>query len=334
MKSIVEVNWQSHSDICQYLTKPEQPLVFRGFASHWPLIERAKKSASDFFNYLNSHHQSIPVGTGTLDRSFAGRLFYNDSFSGFNFERNTVAFGDFIHLLKSGATDSSNNDYYMGSTSVDKLLPNFRQSNDIIELGYLKPLVSLWLSNKTIVAAHQDLPDNIAVCIAGKRKFTVFPPDQVENLYVGPLDLTPAGQAISLVNHRTPDFDIHPKYKQALTMGQETELHPGDILLLPSMWWHSVESLDSVNGLINYWWQQSPIESGAPMDALLHALMNINALPPHQKQAIEALFKHYIFSKEENRFSHIPKHAQGILDSSNSLNVRKLRAMLLNKLNQ
>ena len=42
--------------------------------------------------------------------------------------------------------------------------------------GALGLLASLWLGNRTRIAAHYDLPDNLAVVAAGRRRFTVFPP--------------------------------------------------------------------------------------------------------------------------------------------------------------
>ena len=57
----------------------------------------------------------------------------------------------------------------------------------------------IWLGNRSEVSAHFDLSDNIACVVAGRRRFTLFPPDQVANLYVGPLDHTMAGQPASMV---------------------------------------------------------------------------------------------------------------------------------------
>ena len=45
--------------------------------------------------------------------------------------------------------------------------------------------------------------------VAGRRRFTLFPPEQVANLYIGPLDLTPAGQPVSLVDQAQPDLVRH-----------------------------------------------------------------------------------------------------------------------------
>ena len=140
-------------------------------------------------------------------------------------------------------------------------------------------LASLWLGNHSLIAPHFDFPSNIACCVAGRRRFLLFPPDQVANLYVGPWDLTPAGQAISLVDTRQPDLQRHPNFKIAMTHALTAELKPGDVIYLPSLWWHQVESLSSVNGLVNYWWTETSPVYGAPMDALTHALMAIKSLP-------------------------------------------------------
>ena len=53
---------------------------------------------------------------------------------------------------------------YMGSTSLDYVLPGFEKENTFITEG-IKPLKSIWIGNKTIVPPHFDVPDNIAfVC--------------------------------------------------------------------------------------------------------------------------------------------------------------------------
>ena len=44
------------------------------------------------------------------------------------------------------------------------------------------------------------VPQNTTVVVAGRRRFTLFPLEQFDNLYLGPLDSTLAGQPISTVH--------------------------------------------------------------------------------------------------------------------------------------
>ena len=91
--------------------------------------------------------------------------------------------------------------------------------------------------------------------------------------------LPQAGQSISLVDFAKPDFEAYPKFRQALDAAQVVELEPGDAILIPSMWWHHVESLDDMNILINYWWRNTPAYMGSPVNVLQHAIMGIRDLP-------------------------------------------------------
>ena len=116
---------------------------------------------------------------------------------------------------------------YMASTMVDQWLPGFRKENDIDVPG-ADPLVSIWMGNRSRIGAHYDLPDNIACSVIGRRRFTLFPPDQISNLYPGPLDFSPGGQAISVVDFHNPDYQRFPKFRSALENAQLAELEPGD----------------------------------------------------------------------------------------------------------
>ena len=83
----------------------------------------------------------------------------------------------------------------------------------------------------------------------------LFPSGQIKNLYVGPLDFTLSGQAISLVDFHAPDFERFPRFKLALQHAQVAELEPGDAIYIPSLWFHHVESFDPLSILMNYWWR-------------------------------------------------------------------------------
>ena len=222
---------------------------------------------------------------------------------------------------------------YVGSTGVDRWLPGFRAENDIA-VPDDDVLVSFWLGNRTRVAPHFDFPDNVACVVAGRRRFTLFPIEQVENLYIGPLDKTPSGQAISMVDLKNPDFERFPRFREAMEAAVIYELEPGDAIFIPSMWWHNVESLSDLNLLVNYWWWASPASRGTPTSALMHAILSVRDLPPRHREAWRTLFDHYVFSADEAVYAHIPESGRGCLAPLDDDAAKKLRAQLLNSLNR
>src|SRR5262249_36470217 len=121
---------------------------------------------------------------------------------------------------------------------------------------------------------------------------------------------------------------------EAVKHAQVAELAPGDAIFIPSMWWHHIESLDSFNVLVNYWWRQSPMFMDSPMNALMLALMTVRDLPPEQRKAWENLFHHYVFAADESTAAHIPNSARRSLAPIDLEAARTLRAMLLKKLNR
>jgi ribosomal protein L16 Arg81 hydroxylase len=190
------------------------------------------------------------------------------------------------------------------------------------------------LGNRSRIAAHYDLPDNIACCAVGRRRFTLFPPDQLANLYPGPIDWAPGGQPISLVDFKNPDYEAFPNFKHALKSAQAATLEPGDGVYIPSMWWHHVEGLEALNILVNYWWRQSPNYMDTPANVMLYALMSIRDLPAEQKQIWRQMFDYYIFESDKDSHSHIPEQARGSLGTIDESLNRKIRSLLLKKINR
>ncbi|NUP98213.1 MAG: cupin-like domain-containing protein, partial [Armatimonadetes bacterium] len=220
---------------------------------------------------------------------------------------------------------------YVGSTTVDAVLPGFLDAN-VLGLGARDALVSLWLGNRTRIAAHYDLPDNLAVVAAGRRRFSVFPPEQIHNLYMGPLDPTPAGQPISLVDFEQPDLERFPRFARALEAGEVAELEPGDAIFIPSMWFHHIEGLAPVNLLINAWWRQTPDYVDSPLNALHLALMTMRNLPTKERRIWQHHFQHFVFDADDSTWAHIPPAARGLLELPDETTSRQARAQLLSNL--
>lgn len=309
----------------------DKPLVLKGLVAEWPAVDACSRSLALAARYLTNYWTEKPV-TVYVGDNIDGRFGYNDDFTGFNFKSGTAHLGQVFQKLAEQAGQESPQSIYVGSTAVDRWLPGFRAENDLA-IPADDVLVSFWLGNKTRISAHYDFPDNVACVVAGKRRFTLFPPEQIDNLYVGPLEHTPAGQAISLVDFENPDFERYPKFRKALDSAISHELEPGDAIFIPSMWWHHVEALEDFNLLVNYWWIPAPHSMGSPTSALLHAILSVRDLPERQRMAWKKVFDHYVFEADESVYAHIPESGRGWLAPLNETSARQLRAFLLNKLN-
>ena len=320
-------------EVYEHLVEREQPLVLRQLVSDWPLVQAARQSADQAGAYLRQFDTGEPVTAFIGQQETRGRIFYNDDLSATNFSQSRVGFDQVLEKLRQHAQDPQPPTIYVGSSAIDLCLPGLSAQNSLPP-GRYRASVRIWLGNRTRVAAHYDALENIACVCAGRRRFTLFPPEQVANLYVGPMEPTPAGQQISLVDFDNPDLERHPRYAQALAEARTATLEPGDALYIPSMWWHQVDGLDPFNILINHWWREVPDFMGAPNDALLHAILNIRDLPAPQRRAWQGLFEHYVFNADEHTVEHLPEHSRGVLGALDETGARRLRTLLRNKLNR
>lgn len=327
---MLERNGMSAEALPAEVLQSTVPVLLRGLVRHWPLVQAAQRSDAEFCDYLHRFGPQTRLMYWRGGPEIGGRFFYNEDFSDFNFQRPVDTLGVLLDELLAGSKDT----VYLGSTEIDNALPGLGRENPLPALAGLHPHVSLWLGNRMQVAAHFDVPDNIACVVAGRRRFSLFPPDQVANLYIGPLDLTPAGQPISLVDHVRPDLARFPRYAEALQHRQTFELLPGDALFIPSQWWHGVEALEPVSALVNFWWRQSPGFMDAPLNTLMLALLSLRDLPPAQRDAWRVLFDHYVFHADEQTAAHIPPAARGVLAPMSDDSARQLRAVLRNRLNR
>jgi hypothetical protein len=314
------------------LLTADRPYVVRGGFAHWPVVQAARRSDEDLARYLMGLYQGMRIGLFQMEPEAQGRVFYADeTLRDFNFKRFAATLDQVLTGLLGVAQHPAPPGLYVGSTTVEAVLPGFMEAN-VMGLGERDALVSLWLGNRTRIAAHYDLPDNFAVVAAGRRRFTLFAPEQIHNLYVGPLDPTPAGQPISLVDFAKPDFDRFPRFAQALEAGEQAELEPGDAIFIPSMWFHHIESLAPLNLLINAWWRQTPEHVDSPLSTLRLALMTLRDLPEKERCVWQHHFEHFIWGADPSTWAHIPEAARGILGPIDEDLSRQARAQLLNQL--
>jgi hypothetical protein len=332
-QAIEEIHDAGAEGLFEQVGPLDRPVVFRGVARHWPLVEQARKSAAAAAEYLKRFDSGQPVTAYIGESETAGRIFYNEDVTATNFRQSALALDRVLEQLLEQADNPAPPTIYVGSSAIDLCLPGLGEENSLPR-GPYRASVRIWIGNRTVVAAHYDAMENIACVCAGQRRFTLFPPEQLDNLYVGPMELTPAGQQISMVDLNHPDLERFPRFAEALEHARSAVLEPGDAIYIPSMWWHHVEGLDPFNILINHWWREVPDHMGAPNDALLHAILNIRDLPDAQREAWRHVFDHYVFNADSDHVEHIPEHSRGVLGTLSEDQARRLRTFLRNKLNR
>lgn len=333
VKKLVEHVYDCRPDnISQDILSSDSPLILKDFAKNWPIVEAGKQSPQHAADYLKSLYNGTQVFTAYGEPDIKGRVFYNDDMTGFNCQGVRADLNQILQRIFAHSGDTSPPTIYVASAEVNSWLPGFAEQNNA-GLEQFSPLTNIWIGNQSRIAAHYDFPNNLAICAVGKRRYTLFPPEQVKNLYVGPMELSPGGQDISLVDFANPDFEKYPKFKHALEAAIVAELEPGDALYLPGMWWHHVEGLTPFNVLVTHWWRDSPSFMGRPENALKMAILSLRNLPEAQRKAWKALFDYYIFDQQPEDIEHIPEHVRGMLQLPLSpLEAKKIRAELLNKL--
>ncbi|MGV8834851.1 cupin-like domain-containing protein [Cellvibrio sp.] len=302
----------TQAEFKQEILPAYEPVVIRGGFSSWPLVRSSSVSLQELVRYLMRFNQAKRVDVFVSPPEVEGHFNYQSNLHSFNFHRAQLPFDHCIARIINHMQDASPPTFYMGSTLAESCLPGMMQENIC---SYIETSIAprLWIGNQTIVQPHFDLSDNIAIVVAGRRRFTLFPPDQIENLYVGPIDVTPAGQPMSLVSLIDPDLEKYPRYKEALEHAMVAELEPGDAIFIPSLWWHGVQALDKFNFLVNYWWNNSAPGAENPYAALIHGILTISYLPPKERNAWAHFFDHYVFRKNGHPLQHIPKEMHGVL---------------------
>jgi hypothetical protein len=304
------------------------PVVIRGLVADWPAVGAAREGR--LAAYLGAMANETPVNVFVGEPEIAGRYYYNGDLTGFNFTQETQPFRAALArvLRPLGEGEGS---AYVGSVPTPLCAPAFAAENAM-------PLVDeataprLWLGHPAQVACHYDTLDNLACVIAGTRRFTLYPPEAIGDLYVGPIDLTMAGQPVSLAASSAPDPERYPRFERARDLALEAELEPGDALYLPKLWWHQVVSTSPVNAMANYWWDAFSAGPDAPYMSLMLALIAVSERPAAERAAWRAFFDHYVFRPEGHPLAHLPPERHGVLGPLRPDNYGVIRSRILNTL--
>lgn len=139
--------------------------------------------------------------------------------------------------------------YYIAQQEMSEVFPELLRS--ISRPHFDKWLsvdrINFWMgSGGQITPLHFDDSENLLVMLAGKKTFEMYPPNQALFLYPLPHEGEDGWRTTTTkIDLRNPDYDRFPLYRNATPFRVTVEA--GDMLFLPALWWHTVESSGTQN---------------------------------------------------------------------------------------
>ena len=295
----------------------ERPAVMKGLVKDWPMVRAAAQSPQALLEYVRERDLSRPVRVLVGPPEIKGLYFFREDMSGLNFEYAHRPFHLALAHILGFLSQPNPPAMYTGATPVEENFPQIGTENTLGVLQQHLPNTPnsafLWLGNAVTAATHYDNLDGINCIVAGRKRFTFFPPDQFPNLYIGPLEMGPGGQPTSLVKVSEPDLERFPRFADALAAAETVDVEPGDAVFIPRFWWHNVESLEPVNLSMNYWWFEGPKGAAEPFAALAHGLLAITPLPARDRELWRRMFEHYVFRPNGDPAPYLPPERRGML---------------------
>ncbi|MXO85858.1 hypothetical protein GRI38_07405 [Altererythrobacter aurantiacus] len=198
------------------------PVVMRRLVADWPAVHATQQGDEAICDYLTQRAVNRPVNAIAAPPNARGRFFYHEDLRSLNFVNGSGHLRAFLaDLLKAKVVDAPPA-MAVQSEELSHVAPQFLTENALEILPAVMPRI--WIGNRISVAPHYDAKENVACCVAGRRRFTLFPPNRTADLYPGPFELTPAGTPISLVDLAAPDLDRFPRFAEAWQDAQQATL--------------------------------------------------------------------------------------------------------------
>ena len=306
-----------------------RPVVLRGLTAEWPAVQAGRRSPRELQQYFATFDTGLSVEAFAGDPAIAGKYYYTPDLKAFNFERRQMKFLEALELMLERLERPQAETLYVGSVPVVQCMPGFAGANPMPLLP-ASAGARLWFGHPSNVSSHYDTFDNLACVIAGRRRFTLYAPELIGRLYVGPIDHTMAGPPVSLAaSADEPSAERFPLFEPIRDQALVAELEPGDALYLPKLWWHQVESLAPFNAMINHWWDAFSAGPDAPYTSLLFAMITIAERPPAERQAWKAFFDHFVFRTQGHPLAHLPPQQHGLLGPLKPNNYGYIRARIM-----
>ena len=211
-------------------------------------------------------------------------------------------FFNLLHRPKKGRYH-----YFTGSIEAlgEWAYSEIQPLDELLLLNSRHSSVNVWIGQPYVIAhCHYDGYHNFYAQLYGKKKFTLFSPTNWPGLYPYPF-LHPS-HAQCQVNASYPrDVEHFPLIQEV--EAEEVILGPGDLLYIPPLWFHEVES-QSMSISVNVWTDSHQTELMMKVFSMplpfeskemphRHRHKHLEWRSPHERQICGAIFIHRILNK-------------------------------------
>lgn len=236
----------------QYVSS-NKPVVLSDFSTQWPAL---RKWTHD---YLRQEIGDLGVTVAVTPNGYADAV--NEGYFVMPEERHLTV-TKFLDILE--APDSAKGIFYIQKQNSN-LTDEFQAIMSDIDtqpawgtevFGKTPDAVNLWIGDgRAVTSMHRDHYENLYCVISGSKTFTLIPPTDLPFV---PYENYPAARYRQIgdefiieedketgivpwipIDPLKPDLKNYPEYSRCQTV--EVTVHAGQVLYLPSMWFHHVQ---------------------------------------------------------------------------------------------
>jgi jumonji domain-containing protein 7 len=250
-----------------------KPVIFRNSLQHWPAIN---KWTNDYLSHILADDL---ITVAISPHGYADAIVWNPERESFCFAlplEQKMKFHDFTPLLSSEEqqrkygipyiqlqNDNLHTEYSQLLVDVDEHISFATEA-----LNRLPDAVNFWMGEeKSVTSLHKDYYENLYGVVDGIKEFTLYAPTDAYFLYyrdypvmryvreaIGRWNLEDMGTNVPWisVDPLTPNEKQFPLYRYATPM--KAILYPGDMLYLPSLYFHHVQQHGKRVIAVNYWY--------------------------------------------------------------------------------
>lgn len=238
MRDVPRIAPPSSSAFEADFVRASKPVILQGAIGDWPAL---KRWSLEYFKR--------EFGERELPIIHEKRGSHYDVRTGLHY--GSIRFGDYCDLL----ADSGPHELYM-SVRVHEALPelfgDIRKPDVVATARWARS--RFWMGGPGAKGPlHRDLPENLYAQVSGRKRFLLL--DRRLTGMVHRHAFHSGVPNYSPVDAEDPDLSRFPRFRDAPLL--RADLEPGDLLYIPSMWWHQARSL-TTSMAVNLWWLNGP----------------------------------------------------------------------------